>query len=173
MAQNPYEAPQQLGRMTIPNAEQNEPWHEPLRTKILSVARNQRWVNLHFLFAIAAAFLLVVFMPKGGLGEGPLGLLVIVLLLANMICLVYRVYKLSSALEYTAPPLMALACFLGIIGIVIIALLSGEANKFLKKFNIKVGLLGANPNTVEQMLNQAQQAASPLPMAQAWSAPPR
>ncbi len=90
--------------------------------------------------------------------------------------MIYRVYRLSSALEYSLPVLVALASILGIIGIIIVALLSSEANKYLKKFNIKTGLLGVNPNNVSLLIDEAQRLAqgpSSLPVAQAWPAPRR
>jgi hypothetical protein len=183
MPQNPYEAPQQLGGMKIPTAhiEHDIPWVEPTRSKILDVATNQRWVNIHFLIAIVSGILAGVFMPDDkarnpGAGSSLVAMLFLIILIPNVLGLIYRVYCLARALSYSVPALVALGSILGLIGIIIVALLSSEANKYLKKFNIQTGLLGVNPNKVSQLIDEAQrlaQGASPLPVAQAWSPPPR
>jgi hypothetical protein len=185
VAQNPYEAPQHVGGLNIPvpHIEHEVPWVEPTRSKILNVAANQRWVNIHFLVAIVGGILVGAFMPddnprRGGASTGNIAVMTVLLifLIPNVLGLIYRVYRLSSALGYSMPVLVALGSILGIIGIVIVALLSGEANKYLKKFNIKTGLLGVNPQKVSLMLDEAQRLAQgpgTLPVAQAWPAPGR
>ncbi len=87
MPQNPYEAPQQIGGLNIPvpHIEHEVPWLEPTRSKIMNVATNQRWVNIHFLVAIVGGIFLGVTMPdetqvRGRAAGGNMALMTVALI---------------------------------------------------------------------------------------------
>jgi hypothetical protein len=163
--QNPYLAPQTTGTLNsvAVGDETLAPWDEPTRSKIINIAQQQRWVNIHFLIAIVGAIAFVFLLPnpaqRGGQGGSAIHTLTLLFLFGNGLGLMYRLYQLAKALEYRVPLLVSLCVFLGIIGLIVIVMVSNEATKYLKKFDIRVGLLGASPGSVLARLEQLQALA--------------
>ena len=168
---NPYQAPQTAAFSVAPAGTpgmSSNAWEEPTRSKILKVAQSQRWVNIHFLIGIVGGILAVFIMPPDSpqqANRGPgIGLIALfVLLIPNALCLIYRLYQLASSLEYTLAILIALCAFLGIIGLIVIVMVSSKATTYLKTFGIPVGFLGVPQATVLQWLDQLQATATARP----------
>ena len=72
-----------------------------------------------------------------------LGLLVVV------VFVLIAVYKLAVALNLSAPVLYVIGGFLPCVSLIVLLYLITSANKVLQAAGIKVGLLGADPNSIQ------------------------
>jgi hypothetical protein len=127
--------------------------------RLLKIAKAQRGVNLAILLVLVCYGLIFasgVFVPVRPGAGGPAALIPLVAvvgLLAVLIFQVINVYRLASALGMGAPIIWVLGVFfLSCIGLLLLLHLSSKATKELRKAGFKVGLLGADPNQIQQRL---------------------
>lgn len=195
--ENPFSAPQSSGPIKggkvspMVAAKKLNFWQDPLRSQILDVANQQRWLNIHVGIVIVGGVVFGFYgrNPKAGPDTSNLtllGLLLAVLLIANYAMLFFRLYAMVRGFKSKDSPLAAvLVLFIPIIGLLMLLYYSSKATNFLLQFGIKVGLIGASPRSIIRQLDAAEQAAAAaepvpaslptaLPMAQAVpTAPPR
>jgi hypothetical protein len=138
---NPYQPPQFAGQPTTPFAAGVD------RDKLRRVARYQQFV----LYALLANILVnVVVLAARGLGfEGVasllavfLGLPVVVFAMASIFLLANEMF--NAVIGVLCVLLMIVPC------IMLLALLfvNGKATAYLQRHGVKVGFMGANPNTI-------------------------
>lgn len=127
------------------------------RDRLRAIASNQRALNFLFLGALVLPCLFGGFIGAIENGTGPrgepgmvTGLISIAFIVGAFVGLVYlciKVYKLAEALKTSLPPIV---CVLGIfcLGYITLLILSVLANSALKQAGVKVGLMGADPDSI-------------------------
>ena len=106
------------------------------RDRLRAIASNQRALNFLFLGALVLPCLFGGFIGAIENGTGP-----------RLVYLCIKVYKLAEALKTSLPPIV---CVLGIfcLGYITLLILSVLANSALKQAGVKVGLMGADPDSI-------------------------
>ena len=133
--------------------------------RLLKIAKAQRGVNIGILLIFLCYALIIFGGVLGGAaasstnsGSAPGALAIVPLvalvgLLAVMIFQIIYVYRLASALQCGLPVLWVLGVFfLSCIGLILLLILSSKATKEIKAGGFKVGLLGGNPQEIEQAM---------------------
>jgi hypothetical protein len=127
------------------------------RDRLRAIASNQRALNFLFLGALILPCLFGGFIGAIGNGTEPsdaasmvIGLISIAFIVVAFVGLVYlciKVYKLAEALKTSLPPIV---CVLGIfcLGYITLLILCVLANSALKQAGVKVGLMGADPDSI-------------------------
>jgi len=126
------------------------------RDRLRVIASNHRALNFLFLGTLVLPCLFGGFIGEIGNGTEPraaswvIGLISIAFIVVAFVGLVYlciKVYKLAEALKTSLPPIV---CVLGIfcLGYVNLLILSVLANSALKQAGVKVGFMGADPDSI-------------------------
>lgn len=129
---NPYAAPSTQDTTSLDREKQEE---------LAGIARAQRIVIfaiLGYFFAIAVSVLLG-HTEVGVLFTTAVGFAVMIAALVGAITLAYRLSGVGLAIG------AGIALFIPLVGLLVMLLLSGSANRRMKKAGIRVGLLGADP----------------------------
>lgn len=127
------------------------------RERLRAIASNQRALNFLFLGALVLPCLFGGFIGSLDSGMGPsnelnvfIGLISIAFIVVAFVGLVYlciKVYKLAEALKTSLPPIV---CVLGIfcLGYITLLIISVMASSALKQAGVKVGFMGADPDSI-------------------------
>jgi hypothetical protein len=89
----------------------------------------------------------IVDVAAGSLGIPSLAYLIIALGVAQLVYQIATIMKLAKALGFS-PILYAILMFIPCVSLLALLSVSGTATKRLQKAGIKVGLLGADPNSI-------------------------
>jgi hypothetical protein len=135
---NPYESPQFTSAVAVPQED---------RDKLRRVARYQQWV-LYALLANIVINVLVMANAMAGYSAilatiGTLvGLLVVVAGMVAIYLLAKEIYNVGIGVLCAV--LMLLPC----ISLIALLIVNGKATTYLQQRGVKVGLMGANPDTI-------------------------
>ncbi len=116
------------------------------REHLRDVATGQRNVILCLLANIALT--LGSRATAAAVGGGAGAALVAIVALGVVVAMIFCVYRLTSALKMGAPAAYAVAMIIPCVSLIVLLILSQKATGYLQKNGIKVGLLGANPNSI-------------------------
>jgi hypothetical protein len=136
---NPYQTPQ------VPTSFNSPSNHWESRDRLRQIARYQQWVIIALLVNIAFN---VIFMAVGGQGPGArllaglLSLPIIAGTAAVMFLLANRLYGTGVGV------LCAILTVLPCIALITLLVVNQKATTTLQQAGVKVGLLGANPNSI-------------------------
>lgn len=147
--ENPYQPPETISSI-------NKDYKGEGLDRLRQIASAQRHVNIVVLLYLSLLPFNVVLSSMRELGElapfGVLASLSVVLLLLALSVLVLGVISVYRLAVIFKGPSMAVLYVLGfmvpLLGLLLLFSISGKATKELRENGIKVGLLGANPNTI-------------------------
>jgi len=135
---NPYESPQFAS--VVADVQPAE------REKLRRVARYQRWVLYALLGQILVYVLMLLLYGAGFYGTGgAISYLFLPLAIFSMVAIFLLGKELIHvALAAICTVLMILPC----ISLLVLLVINGRATRLLQQHGVKVGLMGANPNTI-------------------------
>jgi hypothetical protein len=147
MSDNPFQSPDTVSGPI--DAEVADPARRRSVADILSIAKAQRWV----MTAILAYLVTVAIRFGGGPKLAPLifvtGPVALILGLVGVIWLASLVYR-----SRLVGVLNGLAMFIPLIGLIILVILNGRATRLLRKYGIRVGLVGAYSEDLYRLQDQ-------------------
>jgi hypothetical protein len=146
MSDNPFQSPE-----TTSGPDWAAAGGDGRRSKedLLAIASAQRWLMV----AILGHFLAIVF-QLGGPRTAPLILVVAVFVVPIGL---YGVMKLAARLyrSRVVGILNGLAMFLPLIGLFVLLILNGRATRLLRKYGIRIGLMGARSADLNRLRDDA------------------
>ena len=136
---NPYQAPQFADQPTSPFAPGID------REKLRRVAKYQQWV----LYALLANIAMNIVSLAARQADLPLRMGILVVALAVAVFAMVAIFLLANDLYNTGiGVLCALLMIVPCISLITLLVVNGKATTFLQQNGVKVGFMGANPNSI-------------------------
>ena len=143
---NPYQAPLE----TINTQPEKS---EDTKTTLLEVARAQRLVNigiLLYLLTMLGNMFSGRFISPNSIEAEFFPYLMILIVVGILAFIIYSVARLAYALHGIGNAIIySVAMLMPCLGLVLLLFLSARATELLKRHGIKVGLMGANPSSLQ------------------------
>jgi hypothetical protein len=136
---NPYQPLQFAQPLTAPFAPGID------REKLRRVAKYQQWV----IYALLANIIMNVVGLAGGQAELPVRMGILVVALAVAVCAMVSIFLLANELYNVGiGVLCAIVMIIPCIALITLLIVNGKATGFLQQHGVKVGFMGANPNSI-------------------------